>query len=49
MTTPDTPYRFELELTVPATPEQVWDAIASAEGISAWMLPTELDPRRAAP
>ena len=28
MTTPDTPYRFELELTVSATPEQVWDAIA---------------------
>jgi uncharacterized protein YndB with AHSA1/START domain len=45
MTTPDTPYRFELELTVSATPEQVWDAIASADGISAWMLPTELDPR----
>lgn len=45
MTTPDVPYRFELELTVAATPEQVWDAIASADGISAWMLPTELDPR----
>jgi uncharacterized protein YndB with AHSA1/START domain len=45
MTTPDTPHRFELELTVPATAEQVWDAIASADGISAWMLPTELDPR----
>jgi len=46
MTTPDTPYRFELELTVSATPEQVWDAIASADGISAWMVPTELDPRQ---
>ncbi len=45
MTTPGTAYRFELELTVPATPEQVWDAIASADGISAWMLRTELDPR----
>ena len=45
MTTPDTPYRFELELTVAATPEQVWDAIASADGISAWMLQTDLDPR----
>jgi uncharacterized protein YndB with AHSA1/START domain len=45
MTTPDIPYHFELELTVTATPEQVWDAIASAGGISAWMLPTELDPR----
>ena len=45
MTTPNTLHRFELELTVSATPEQVWDAIASADGISAWMLPTELDPR----
>ncbi|MET0147356.1 MAG: SRPBCC domain-containing protein [Ilumatobacteraceae bacterium] len=45
MTTPATAYRFELELTVSATPEQVWDAIATAEGISAWMLETELDPR----
>jgi len=45
MTTPDTAHRFELELTVPATPEEVWDAIASADGLSAWMLPTDLDPR----
>ena len=45
MTTPNNPYRFELEFTVAATPEQVWDAIASADGISAWMVPTELDPR----
>jgi uncharacterized protein YndB with AHSA1/START domain len=45
MTRPDTGYHFELELTVSATPEQVWDAIASADGISAWMLRTELDPR----
>jgi uncharacterized protein YndB with AHSA1/START domain len=45
MTTPNVPHRFEHELTVNATPEQVWHAIASAEGISAWMLPTELDPR----
>jgi uncharacterized protein YndB with AHSA1/START domain len=45
MTKPGTSYRFELELTVSATPEQVWDAIASADGISAWMVPTELEPR----
>jgi uncharacterized protein YndB with AHSA1/START domain len=45
MTTPDTPYHFELALTVAATPAQVWDAIASADGISAWMLQTDLDPR----
>ena len=45
MTTPDIPHRFEYELIVPATPDQVWDAIASAAGLSAWMLPTELEPR----
>jgi len=45
MTTLNVPHRFEVELTVPATPEQVWHAIASADGISAWMLPTELDAR----
>ena len=45
MTTPDVPHRFELELEVPGTPEQVWHAIATAEGIAAWMMPTELDAR----
>ena len=45
MTTPDTAHRFELEFTVSATPEQVWDSIASADGISAWMVPTELEAR----
>ena len=45
MTTPHVPYRFELELTVPATLAQVWQAVATAEGISAWMAPTELDGR----
>jgi uncharacterized protein YndB with AHSA1/START domain len=46
---PDRPDRFEhrMERTfeVAATPEQVWDAIATAEGISAWMVPTRLDPQ----
>ncbi|MET0579361.1 MAG: SRPBCC domain-containing protein [Ilumatobacteraceae bacterium] len=45
MTTPDTAHRFEVEFTVAATPEQVWEAIATADGLSAWMLPTDLDPR----
>lgn len=45
MTTPDVPHHFELELTVPGTPEQVWRAIASAEGISAWMMPSDVDAR----
>jgi uncharacterized protein YndB with AHSA1/START domain len=45
MTTPDVPHRFELTVEVPGTPEQVWDAIATANGISSWMLPTELEER----
>lgn len=34
---------FAVELS--ATPEQVWAAIATADGISAWMVPARLDPR----
>lgn len=49
MTSPDRPerveHRAERTYEVPATPEQVWQAIATAEGISAWMLPTRLDPQ----
>ena len=49
MTNPDQPdrveHRMERTYEVAATPEQVWDAIATADGISAWMVPTQLDPR----
>lgn len=38
-------HRAESTLEVSATPEQVWEAIATADGISAWMVPTRLDPR----
>ena len=38
-------HRMERTLDVAATPEQVWDAIATAQGISAWMVPTRLDPQ----
>lgn len=38
-------HRMERTYEVAATPEQVWDAIATADGISAWMVPTRLDPR----
>ncbi|WP_258725037.1 SRPBCC family protein [Cellulomonas sp. NS3] len=44
-TTPDVPYRLELSVEVPGTPEQVWQAIATARGLSAWYLPTELEER----
>jgi uncharacterized protein YndB with AHSA1/START domain len=38
-------HRMERTYEVAATPEQVWDAIATADGISAWMVPATLDPR----
>ena len=49
MTNPDQPdrveHRMERTYEVAASPEQVWDAIATADGISAWMVPTRLDPQ----
>ncbi|MGH3896715.1 MAG: SRPBCC family protein [Pseudonocardiaceae bacterium] len=45
MTTPDVPLRMELTFELPGTPEQVWAAIATANGISSWMMPTDLEER----
>jgi uncharacterized protein YndB with AHSA1/START domain len=45
MTTPDVPHRLEFEIEVPGTPEQVWAALATAPGISAWFLPTDSEER----
>ena len=52
MTNPNQPdhpnrveHRMERTIEVAATPEQAWDAIATADGISAWMVPTRLDPQ----
>ena len=44
-TTPTVPYRLEFSVEVPGTPEQVWQAIATAAGMSAWFLPTDLEER----
>jgi uncharacterized protein YndB with AHSA1/START domain len=33
---------IELEVEVPGTPEQVWDAIATGPGIEAWFVPAEV-------
>jgi uncharacterized protein YndB with AHSA1/START domain len=33
------------EVEVPGTPQQVWEAIATGPGISAWFVPTEVDGR----
>jgi len=49
VTNPDHPdrveHRMERTYEVAATPEQVWQAIATADGISTWMAPTRLDPQ----
>ena len=37
-------HRTERVYEVAATAEQVWQAIATADGISTWMVPTRLDP-----
>jgi uncharacterized protein YndB with AHSA1/START domain len=42
---PHVPLRLELSFELPGTPEQVWDAIATADGISSWFIATELDER----
>jgi uncharacterized protein YndB with AHSA1/START domain len=44
-TKPNVPYRLEFSVEVPGTPEQVWHAIATAPGMSAWFLPTEMEER----
>ena len=45
MTTPDVPYRMELTVDLPGSPEQVWAAIATGNGNSSWFLPTDIDER----
>jgi len=35
----------EVEAEVPGTPEEVWQAIATGPGISAWFVPTKLEER----
>lgn len=43
--TKNVPLRVAFSVEVPGTPEQVWAALATAEGISAWFLPTDVDER----
>ena len=45
MTTPDVPLRLEFAVEVPGTPEQVWAAIATTDGLSSWFSPTDVDER----
>lgn len=45
MTSDDDPRAvdIDLEVEVAGTPEQVWEAIATGAGISAWLQPTEVE------
>ena len=43
--TDDRSRSIELEIEVAGTPEEVWAAIASGPGITAWLHPTELEER----
>jgi uncharacterized protein YndB with AHSA1/START domain len=37
--------RLEVEVEVPATPEQAWEAIATGPGITSWFMPAEVEGR----
>jgi uncharacterized protein YndB with AHSA1/START domain len=45
MTNDDEPRTIDLEIEVPGTPEEVWRAIATGPGITAWMHPCEVEER----
>ena len=36
---------IELDIEVPGTPEEVWEAVASGPGITAWFVPAKVDGR----
>ena len=37
---------IELEIEVPGTPEQVWQAIATGPGITSWYVPHQVEERK---
>jgi uncharacterized protein YndB with AHSA1/START domain len=39
----------QIEIEVPGTPEEVWQAIATGPGISSWMVPTEFEEKDGKP
>ena len=40
---------LQVEVEVPGTPEEVWQAIATGPGISSWMVPAEFEVRDGKP
>ncbi len=43
--TPNVPLRMEMTFELPGTPDQIWDAIATGNGITSWFMPTEVEER----
>src|SRR5262245_16618859 len=44
-TNPNVPIRMEFTVELPNSAEDVWEAVATANGISSWFLPTEMEER----
>lgn len=42
---PPTGREIRLDIDVPGTPEEVWEAIATGHGITSWFVPSEVDGR----
>lgn len=40
---------LEVEFELPGSPEEVWDAVATAQGLSAWFVPTRFEPATGKP
>ena len=38
-----TPFEIRREVSLPAAPEQVWEAVATGDGLAAWFMPMEVD------
>jgi uncharacterized protein YndB with AHSA1/START domain len=45
MTIPNVPLNFEFSVELPATPEEVWRAIATGSGLTSWSMPSEVEER----
>src|SRR5208337_4609889 len=42
-------HSMQVEVELPGTPEEVWQAIATGPGISSWFVPTEFEERDGKP
>jgi uncharacterized protein YndB with AHSA1/START domain len=37
-------FEYHREIALPASPEEVWEAVATTDGTTAWLFPSEIDP-----